>query len=298
MKKSTNPSLCLFLFMLVLVPRLTHAAGIFFEPEKNYGVKDQFKINVFLTSEESVNAVEGKISFPADLLELARAEDSNSIINLWLERPGIEKTGEVSFSGITPGGYKGGKVLIFSLIFLVKQEGSGVFEIHDARVLRNDGQGTEAPLQKFDSQFIVSKKTQTIPVPISEVKDNNAPELFTPEIAENSALFDGKKFIAFTAQDKGTGIDHYEIKESRYSIASIFQKWISAKSPYILTDQELRSYIFVKAVDMSGNERIVALQPRNPVAWYGNYENWFIIVIGFVIVLGIKKKLWKGRIEQ
>ena len=114
--------------ILVLLPACpVFAAEIFFEPEKRLGLKNQFMMNVFLNAEEPLNAIEGKIRFPPDLLELKNIEDGNSIINFWIERPVAGEAGKITFSGITPGGYQGERGLVFSLIFLVKQEGMGAF---------------------------------------------------------------------------------------------------------------------------------------------------------------------------
>lgn len=286
----------LFLFFIwLLSPHFVFAAEMFFEQEKIPGLKDQFKMGIFLATDQPVNAIEGKINFPTDILELRRVEDGNSIINFWLERPAVGKTGEVVFSGITPGGYKGGKGLIFSLTFLVKQEGAGTFDIRDARVLQNDGEGTEATLQTFSSQFIISKKTTAVEIPVSGMKDADPPESFTPEVARNPAIFDGKWFVVFAAQDKASGIDRYEMKETRQRFFEIFSKWISAESPHAIQDQELKSYIFIKAIDKAGNERVATIAPRNPLAWYEKYENWIMIIGGVLVAMFIAKKLWKKR---
>ena len=115
-----------------------------------------------------------------------------------------------------------------------------------------------------------------------------------PEIARDESISDDKWFIVFATQDKASGVDHYEVKESRQKILTFFSRWRAAESPHVLKDQELRSYIFVKAVDKTGNERIVKLSPQNSLRWYENYENWIIlIVIAVVFAFGAKKILWK-----
>ncbi|OHA03777.1 MAG: hypothetical protein A3J58_00715 [Candidatus Sungbacteria bacterium RIFCSPHIGHO2_02_FULL_52_23] len=267
------------------------AAKMFFEQEKVPGLKDQFKMGVFLETEEPLNAVEGTVRFPINLLELQNIEDGNSIVNLWLARPTAGKMGEIIFSGITPGGYQGSKGLIFSMTFLVSHEGTGAFEIQDARALRNDGEGTAVELQTFTSPFVVSQKTTDIQIPVSETHNNNPPESFTPEITHNASVFEDKWFMVFAAQDKDSSMDHYEVKESRQKFFAIFKNWLPAESPYVLDDQELRSYVFVKAVDKAGDKRIVRVAPRNPLPWYENYESWIIVTGGILVVLYAAKKL-------
>lgn len=286
---------CLFVLFSIfyfLASGSVSAAELFFEQEKNFGLKDQFKIGVFVETEEAVNAIEGKINFPNGLLELKSVDDGNSIINLWLERPATDRAGEIIFSGIIPGGYKGDKGLIFSATFLVKKEGNGTFDILNARALRNDGMGAETKLQTFSSKFIVSKKSTELQMPVSEIEDIDLPESFMPEIAKDKTLFDGKWFVVFATQDKASGIDHYEIKESRQKVFSIFQNWSQAESPYVLKDQKLKSWTYVKAVDKAGNERIIKIAPRNQLAWYESYESWTIIILGVFIAALAARKLW------
>lgn len=279
----------------LIAPQMVFGAELFFEQGKGPMLKDQFKMGLFIEAEEPLNAIEGKIIFPSDLLELQNADDGNSIINFWLEQPTEGKSGEIIFSGITPGGYIGNKGLIFSMTFFVKQEGVGIFTIHDARVLRNDGNGTEAMLEAVDSKFVISKKTTDVQIPVSEIEDFDSPESFVPEIASDPNVFDGKWFLVFATQDKGSGIDHYKVKESRQRFLGIFSTWNQVESPYILQDQKLMSYIFVKSVDKAGNTRIEKILPQNPIKLYTNYENWFIIILGFAIVyVFIKiKSLWR-----
>lgn len=270
-----------FFFLLHLAP--ARAADLFFAPEKSAGGDNQFKIGVFLKTAEPLNAVEGKIHFSTDLLELQDVADGDSIINFWIDRPTAVAAGAVSFSGITPGGFTGERGHLFSLGFLIKREGSGVFKITAARALRNDGAGTAADLQTFDAPFVVSKKTAGLPAPVPETKPAAPPpEPFRPQISRDRGVFDGQWFAVFATQDKTSGIDHYEIKESRLGIFSIFQGWTTANSPALLKDQDLRSRIFIKAIDKAGKIRVEELPPRNPLPWYENVEIWSIVVVGLV----------------
>ena len=227
----TSSVFLLTLILFVAVP--VFAAEIFLEPDKNLGQEDQFKVSIFLDTEEQLNAVEGTLRFPPDFLELKSVNDANSIINFWVEYPNVISNGDIRFSGITPGGYKGDRGLIFSVTFKVLQEGKGIFDIRDTRVLQNDGKGTEAKLQVIDSPFIISKKTVVLQVPVSEMKDESSPESFVPEIARDPSIFDGRWFLVFSTQDKGSGVKRYEVREGRWGW---FKK---AESPYLLNFQKL-----------------------------------------------------------
>ncbi len=297
-------ALC-FNALIFLVAFMLHASGftlqaqaaeMFFETKNSQiRVGDRFEIGFFLnTEDEDINAIEGKVVFPETLLELKEIRDGNSIINFWIERPKA-KNGEIIFSGITPGGYNDGQGLILSIAFLAKKEGDGAIEFSGVKALRNDGQGTEADVKISNFQFLISKQIPIPEIPIPEIKDIEPPEEFTPQIAADPAIFDGKWFLVFATQDKGSGIDHYEIKESRQKFFAVFEKWLPAESPYVLMDQELRGFVWIKAVDKIGNERIAVVEPRYPLKWHDDWRIWSIIILGLFVLAVIGKILWKKR---
>jgi GxxExxY protein len=291
----------LFVLFGVFAP-LAQAAEISFDAKTTQAqVGQNFEVTLFVnTEQENINAFEGKIIFSNDLLDLKEIRDGNTIVNLWIDKPHIPQiaanqntnSNEITFSGIIPGGYVGNDGLIFSLIFEAKKEGEGVIEVQNAKTLLNDGLGTPTQTMTKKLEFVAIRdgiRGDSWSVP----KDAERPELFVPEIARDESVSGDKWFVVFVTQDKASGIDYYEVKESRQKILTLFSRWRAAESPYILADQELRSFIFVKAIDKAGNERIVKINPKNPLEWYENYENWIIIVLGLVIVFAIKKFLWR-----
>ena len=268
---------------------------------KNKEIKtgEQFEAEIFLNTEkEYINAVEGKLIFPKTLLEVKEIRDGNSTINFWIERPKA-KNGEILFSGIIPGGYMDKKGLIFSIIFQAILEGRGSIEIQDIKALLNDGKGTTASTTTSNLQLMISGQAPASQPTVVEKKDTDMPEAFEPTVASDPAIFDGKYFLVFATQDKASGIDFYEVKESRQMLFSIFKSWLPAESPFVLNDQELRSFIFVKAIDKSGNERIAAVEPKYPTKWY--YEAWWIWIIIILAIIFtrifIKRNLWKKIIH-
>ena len=280
--------LILFSTFYFLVSGSVFAAEIFLHSEiKEIGIGEQFEASVFLNTEkEYINAVEGKIIFPTGLLELKEIRDGNSIVNFWIERPD-KQHGEIIFSGIIPGGYIGEKGLIFSAIFLSKNQGQGAIEIQEAKALLNDGTGAEANLTISNLQFLVSKSA--LPqVPLKEIADTDPPEPFEPIIAQDPSIFVGKYFLVFATQDKGSGISHYEIQEGN-------RKFVIAESPYLLQNQGLDQEIIVKAIDKNNNETIAVLleQPSKP--WYKNYYIFVILIIGAILAFLIWKILWRKR---
>ena len=295
--------LLLTTFYLLLTFPAEAASLNLVSPVSEIGVGQQFQVDLMLDAEgEIINAIEGEITFSKELLEIREIRDGDSIINLWVERPSIKPTGKVIFSGIIPAGFAGvlspyyegrrpGK--IFSLIFTSKGEGEGTVNLENEKVLLHDGLGTPAKLGILNFEFRILKREVRIPdsgflIP----EDKEPPEDFKPEIASNQNVFEGKYFLVFAAQDKGSGIDRFEVKETRNKKQGT---WIEAESPYLLRDQKLKSYIYVKAVDKAGNERIAVVEPRYLMRWYEFPLAWIIIVIAGIIAYLIWRKLKNKR---
>jgi hypothetical protein len=295
-----------FVLFSVLFFQFVEAAELnLYSKRQEIGLDQQFKVDLFLNTEgENINALEGKILFPADFLELKEINDGGSIVSFWVEKPKARKDAninntrnganenitrnsaniqEVVFSGIVPGGFSGEKGLILSLVFKTKKEGQAFIEISDSKVLLNDGLGTETKL-KTGNLLININPNISVPEYIAP-SDKEPPEDFKPEIVSDPNIFDGKYVLIFETKDKGSGVDKYFVYENTRKRTQInANEWVVAESPYLLKDQKLRSYIYVKAVDKAGNERIVYLNPKYPLKWYEKWEIWSIIIL--VIVIG------------
>ena len=287
------------LFFLISISYILNPINVFASKfsfdilDKNISINQQFKIDLNINTEkENINAVEGKIIFLPDYLELSEIREGNSVVNFWVEKP-VFKDGEIVFSGITPGGYILDKGLIFSLIFKAKKQGNSLIKIENGNALKNDGNGTKSILKTSDLQINISGANQKQEDKTLEIIDKEMPDTFQPEVSQDSSMFDNQWFLVFIDQDKGSGIDKYEVKESKYNLFD-FSKWVKTESPYLLIDQELQSNIFVKAYDKAGNVRIVKLSPKNPISWYANFENWFItmsVIATALIYFFLSKKL-------
>jgi hypothetical protein len=238
--------------------------------------------------------VGGEITYPKDLLELKDISDGNSVVSFWVQKPTLEKP---VFAGIIPGGYslRGRKLL--TLEFLAKRTGGGSVGIKSGQSLLNDGAGTAAKLQITNYQFLISKETGES---AAKIQDFYSPEEFLPQIASSPEIFNGKLFLTFATQDKGIGLSHYEVVE----IPAVWwglvrpkpKNWEKTEAPLELKDQELKSWIFVRAVDKAGNERIAIIGPRA----YVGIKNLSTSIFGVVAVVLILKvlalsALWRFR---
>lgn len=285
------------IFVITALPRPIYSAELRITSVRENVINgQQLPIKILLDSpSDAINAFEARIAYSPDRLTFIDWSDTGAIVNFWIEKPG-EKNGTITMSGVVPGGYQGTNGLIATLYFRATQEGPTAITFRDTTILLNDGAGTQAKSSFKNFALTVvpqDKNTSASRFPLF-TPDQDPPEPFMPEIARDPSLFEGKRFLVFITQDKGTGIDHYEIKESPHGTFSLFRRWHHAESPYVLQDQELRSFISVKAVDKNGNARTAKISPSNPLPWYKNSVNWLILTMGILAVL-IAKKLWRGK---
>lgn len=137
--------------------------------------------------------------------------------------------------------------------------------------------GLEDGIYYFNLKKKLSSENWSQKITFRAMIDKTPPKGLEFAVAKNDLLFEGKYFLSFFAEDKTSGIDHYEVIEESYG--NIFQeffkqiffkgenlgagmkKWEAAESPYLLKDQELQSRIFIKAKDKAGNYLIETIEP-------------------------------------
>jgi hypothetical protein len=290
-----------FLATGLFFPCAARAATFYFDPPQETVGPNQtieVKIKVGVGSDECINVAQVAVDFPQDILELKDFNSGDSFFSIWVQKPdksSIEKSneeGKLVFSGGIPGGYcgtilgdPGESNIIGSLIFSVKKPVSfhkaNIYFNSNTQALLNDGEGTEAAINSQGAVFQIDEKITTTTNVWAEqlAEDNIPPEPFIIEINNNPRIASGKYFLVFSTVDKQTGVDYYEVLETKAkNLASkqenSFQKfseklfkvknstvaselWVKADSPYVFKDQSLNSVIKVKAVDKAGNERVV-----------------------------------------
>lgn len=250
-----------------------------------------FTVNLRLDNEnECLNAFEIYIKYPADAIKFVDFSDGDSFLTLWIQRPEVDtENGIISFIGGIPGGYCGrlpGDIgpsnILGGIIFRIpgfqitegKPADSARIEIMSiSQALLADGFGTPAKLDFRAAEFKIIRDG-ALPPETEEwhqriKEDKIPPEPFLIELRQDPRLFEGKYFIIFSTTDKQTGIDRFEVMEAdalgRTKKTKKPALWKRAESPYLLEDQELLSFIKVKAVDKAGNERIIELPPQAAV---------------------------------
>lgn len=239
-------------------PMSVFATGYFFQPlSSDVGIGDTFDVVVGLTTDgESVNALEGILTYDPAVLELVQVNTSRSAVNLWIEDPAVISSatdGRIVFSGVTPGGI--GQVLIpptdgypattvFVPRFTALAAGDVRISIDAPGMYRNDGEGTE--IATSSTSLVLAITPDSRGVSVSDSTDTRAPLEFTVSISQSVNAFEGKRFASFIATDKESGISYYEVSENGGS-------FVRASSPYVLQDQDGNVVLRVRAFDRSGN---------------------------------------------
>lgn len=298
------------LLLFLNVTREACAAELFFEPPlQSVSVGEAFELSLMLDTEnEEVNALEGALAFSREMLQAIEIYDGGSIVDVWVQKPSPREP-NLFFAGIMPGGFRGvhiplvdqsfnpGKILVFKL--RAQKEGTVRVTVENARVLFNDGYGTEVKLSVSPASIHIANKNAsgTISSQTKKPLDTTPPEPFIPIVARDPLLYDGMWVVIFATQDTNSGVSYYEVYESKQkyepgtALLTADISWKRAESPSALSDQRRSSYVYVKAVDNSGNARVAYAEPQNraPV------ENFFIwggimIVSLFLFLVFLKSK--------
>ncbi len=272
-----------------------YAAEIIARTPSGVGVGDAFTVSVLLdTEDERINALEGTLQYTRSTLVLRELRTGNSIVNFWVEQPSIDKPGSVRFAGVTPGGFHGNEGEIFTLVFEAVKSGRAEISLQDGKAYRNTDDGIAFPLVARIPAFAISEKGGGMSVQSILETDKTPPESFTPMIATDQSLFEGRSFIVFATQDKGSSVDHYEVAERKGFPFALLRKmvWQKAVSPFVLSDQSRMSYVYVKAVDKAGNERIARLSPSHQFFYFSNTALIAILLVlfGSVLLFYVRKR--------
>ncbi len=314
-------SYALFLLVMSGLPIFVSAATLSITTEKDaYGPGDTFVATVHLSPgvDECVNALEVGVTYPAQLLKAGAVTKSESILSLWPTEPVLDHArGMVTYSGGVPAGYCGrvqgdpgetnitAKIVFTVLADVQTSEMVLGFERALTNVLLNDGLGTPAPLTF--SPLTLSRASAALGVNewVTEVhEDEIPPDPFTVLVHRDPQIFQGKHFLVFGAVDKQSGVHHYEIIEedperSGYVVGSRERAHpVTGATPYLLTDQTLKSKIIVRAIDNAGNIEETIVIPSGvqmlPTMPSENTDSGFPNWVWVLVVLFAGVVAWDG----
>ncbi len=268
----------LCLFGILFSPFFADAAGVSITTKEGTHELNQ-SVTVVAhveTDGQPINTVSGNITFSPQEWDITDVRYGNSILSLWVTKPTINKEiGTISFAGGVPGGFTGEKGILFTITARSKKIGKIGFGTTDVHVLLNDGFGTElSPIKNRALVVSVEKASPTAVVPQKNTEDvaretavppapvdRTLPEDFVPLISRHPTIYQNDTFVSFSAVDKDSGIDHYEVKETPKLLFGVLSDsfstpWVPATSPHRLSYQQWGTTVFVRAYDQAGNTRI------------------------------------------
>ena len=134
-------------------------------------------VNVFVSTDQAMNAASGIVSFPSATLEVVSVSKTNSIATLWIQDPSFSNiAGTVSFEGVVLNpGFTGASGRFITITFRGKSEGTAPLSFLSGSVLANDGQGTELLTGTSGANIVVTQRTTLPPAPTPAPAPTAAP---------------------------------------------------------------------------------------------------------------------------
>ena len=288
----------LSLSFLVLTQQVVSAAELVMRGSSSeVGSNGEVAVELFLnTGNEEINAVEGTVVLPPEL-KVKEIRDGNSLITFWVKRPdaSLATSERLAFSGLTPGGISVTNGYLFTILFqtqALNEAKTVTVGLDTMRVLLNDGAGTPTSVTAKSLTLRLNPNVKSTTTVSEFPTDTNPPEPFTPVVGRDQYIGGGDWFVAFLAQDKGSGIDYYENQETKETQMDE-NAWKKATSPYILTDQTREGYIYVKAIDKAGNVRVQEVSPAGTPGM--EYTKYVILCILLIVSLFFGILVWRKR---
>jgi len=185
------------LFFPISVSKAQGSASLLLSPSTgSYDVSKSFNVRVVVNSGGGlgINAADGLIKFDPSFLTVTKVSDVGSIFKLWTTDPTYSNSaGTVSFSGGSPGAYKGSAGTVFTISFSSKKIGDTKVSFSSGNVLAADGKGTNILSGLGKANYSIKeakkedpKKTEIKPKKKEEIKDDKPKGLLPPMPDANS----------------------------------------------------------------------------------------------------------------
>lgn len=167
------------LAVFTVAPATVNAATLELWPERSTtAVGELVNVRLLVSNPgEALNAIQGTIAFPADVLTLVSISKEGSVLTLWMQDPTFSNVaGTAEFSGVVPNpGYSGGERKVLVLQFRTKKAGSASVRLTSAQVLANDGQGRDILTSTIPAALTINASVApptaaptNIPAPVEE----------------------------------------------------------------------------------------------------------------------------------
>lgn len=143
------------------------AASLFFSPSSGTLKPGQtISIGIYVESKnQAMNAAQGTVTFPQDLLEAASLSKGGSVMSLWVQEPAYSNAaGTVNFEGIVLNpGYQGAGGKIITVTFKAKASGTATIRFSSGSILANDGEGTNLTSGLGSAKIVISGEAASEP---------------------------------------------------------------------------------------------------------------------------------------
>lgn len=269
--------LFVFVGLILFLPAIVQGAELRLKKAvETINTGDVFDVSLVLNTEnESINAIEASLKY-SDNLELQNISDGNSIINLWISKPKLENSQNPIFlSGLIPGGIRTSEGVVLNLTLKSLYNGRGSIQIENAKIFLNDPDASEAKIKTANLNFEIQNNLSNISQGQKLILDFLPPDEFNIYLSKDRNIFNNSWFVSFNAQDKGSGVNRYEIREK---FLGLWGSWRVSESPHPLSDQLLLSIIEMRAVDNVERERVAMFVPIRLYAFY-------IFLIGLILFI-------------
>lgn len=273
-------SILLFLSgLFIALPGSVHAAELFFEPVPEHEGPG-FTVQLMLSYDRPVNAVEGVVRFDSEMLSIDSIIESPAGEPLWISPPNVQEDGSLSFAGIFPGGIEpiiADRIPLLTLTWRAHRVGQTDISIDGARVFVH---GPDA------QEDIVSATTLTVILDAGDLgevlvpEDTIAPDAFRVQITSGTSLGQDGTYAVFSTRDHQTGVAQYELRER---ILGVLGRYRSAGGITKLSALWRFSIIEVRATDRAGNSVVGRHYPSILIATY--------VLLGLLI--GLRLRRWR-----
>ncbi|MFA7285709.1 MAG: hypothetical protein WC011_02585 [Candidatus Paceibacterota bacterium] len=186
-------------------------------------VSEGDRLTIFLrvnSTDQSINAVSGVVSFPENLLRAVSASKESSIINLWTGEPKITR-GQISFEGVILNpGFSGNNGLVLKIVFEAKTKGVANLNFTEGSILANDGLGSNVLADLSGTSIRINsfvKPTDTRPIKVvaeekTEIKTENKLAKL-PVIVEASSSIASKEKIYISGKGEPNSLTKIVFKD-------------------------------------------------------------------------------------
>ncbi len=142
---------------------IASAATLIFSPQTGtYAKGSSIVVNVLVSSsDKTMNAASGVVSFPTNLLSVSSISKTGSIVNFWAQEPSFSNSlGTVNFEGVVlPPWYTGGSGKILTITFKAKEAGTANISFTSGSVLAADGIGTNIITGTGVASYVISNSS-------------------------------------------------------------------------------------------------------------------------------------------